>query len=67
VAKSAHIAFSVNESQLDDLHRYLNFLELNNDARALWPAAGSEDTELGVFMGPEVSHGEAKVYARIQT
>jgi hypothetical protein len=23
----------------------------------LWPAPGSEDTELGVFMGPEVSHG----------
>jgi hypothetical protein len=22
-----------------------------------WAAPGSEDTELGVFMGPEVSHG----------
>jgi hypothetical protein len=32
-----------------------------------WPAPGSEDTELGVFMGPEVSHGEAKIYARVQT
>ena len=31
-----------------------------------WPAPGSEDTELGVFMGPEVRHGEAKVYARVQ-
>ena len=31
-----------------------------------WPAAGSEDTELGVFMGPEVSHGETKVYAGVQ-
>ncbi len=32
-----------------------------------WPAPGSEDTELGVFMGPEVSHGATKVYAGIQT
>src|SRR3954471_9109805 len=27
-----------------------------------WPAPGSEDTELGVLMEPEVRHGEAKVY-----
>ncbi len=33
---------------------------------ARWPAPGSEDTELGVFMEPEVSHGEAKIYARVQ-
>ncbi len=32
----------------------------------LWPAPGSEDTELGVFMGPEVRHGEAEVHARVQ-
>ena len=31
-----------------------------------WPAPGSEDTELGVFMEPEVSHGETKVYTRVQ-
>ncbi len=31
-----------------------------------WPAPGSEDTELGVFMGPEVRHGAAEVYARVQ-
>jgi Protein of unknown function (DUF2924) len=31
-----------------------------------WPAPGSEDTELGVFMRPEVSHGATKVYAGIQ-
>jgi hypothetical protein len=29
---------------------------------ARWPAAGSEDTELGVLMEPEVGHGEAEVY-----
>ena len=31
-----------------------------------WPAPGSEDTELGVFMEPEVSHGETEVYPRVQ-
>jgi len=31
-----------------------------------WPAPGSEDTELGVFMGPEVSHGATKVYTGVQ-
>jgi uncharacterized protein with ParB-like and HNH nuclease domain len=34
--------------------------------RDVWPAPGSADIELGVLMGPEVSHGEAKVYARVQ-
>jgi hypothetical protein len=32
----------------------------------VWPAPGSEDTELGVFMGPEVRHGTTKVYPGIQ-
>jgi hypothetical protein len=32
----------------------------------VWPAPGSEDTELGVFMGPEVGHGETKIYAGVQ-
>ena len=31
-----------------------------------WPAPGSEDTELGIFMEPEVRHGEAEVYERVQ-
>ena len=31
-----------------------------------WPAPGSEDTGLGVLMGPEVRHGEAEVHARVQ-
>ena len=29
----------------------------------VWPAPGSEDTELGVLMEPEVRHGEAEVHA----
>ena len=31
-----------------------------------WPAPGFEDTDLGVLMEPEVSHGTTEVYARIQ-
>ena len=29
-------------------------------------APGSEDTELGVVMEPEVGHGETEVYPRVQ-
>jgi hypothetical protein len=32
----------------------------------LWPAPGSGDTELGVFMEREVRHRQAKVYAGVQ-
>jgi ABC-type cobalamin transport system ATPase subunit len=32
----------------------------------VWPAPGSEDTELGVLMEPEVDHGEAEVHTRVQ-
>jgi hypothetical protein len=31
-----------------------------------WPSPGSEDTEFGVLMEPEVRHGEAEVYTRVQ-
>jgi hypothetical protein len=31
-----------------------------------WPAPGSEDTELGVLMEPEVDHGTSEVYTRVQ-
>jgi hypothetical protein len=32
----------------------------------LWPAPGSEDTELGVLMELEVGHGETEVYPGVQ-
>src|SRR5689334_17892747 len=35
-------------------------------SRSLWPAPGSEDTELGALMELEVGHGETEVYARVQ-
>jgi hypothetical protein len=34
---------------------------------AFWPAPGSEDTELGVLMEPEVGHGETEVYPRVSS
>jgi len=33
---------------------------------SIWPAPGSEDTELGVLMELEVGHGETEVYAGVQ-
>jgi len=41
----------------------LRFLEFLAFGKAIWPAPGSEDTELGVLMEPEVRHGEAEVHA----
>jgi hypothetical protein len=37
-----------------------------DESSARWPAPGSADTELGVLMEPEVSHGATKVYAGVQ-
>jgi len=36
------------------------------EAAVVWPAAGLEDAELGVFMEPEVCHGAQEIYARVQ-
>ena len=37
-----------------------------NPRKSIWPAPGSEDTELGVLMEREVRHGAAEVYAGVQ-
>jgi hypothetical protein len=51
------------------------WVKMNNGSRdvslrlltqQIWPAPGSEDTELGVLMGPEVCDGEAQVHAGVQ-
>jgi hypothetical protein len=39
---------------------------ISDKERLIWPAPGSEDTELGVLMEPEVGHGETEVYAGVQ-
>jgi hypothetical protein len=36
------------------------------DGCEVWPAPGSEDTELGVLMELEVGHGETEVHAGVQ-
>ena len=49
--------------QLENPVRDLKVLILLGFEWVLWPAPGSEDTELGVLMEPEVRHGEAEVHA----
>jgi hypothetical protein len=54
---------------LDEAGELLEHLGGTEDyllAAELWPAPGSEDTELGVLMELEVRHGEASVYAGVQ-
>jgi hypothetical protein len=51
----------------DELKRFKFFMSHSRSSDFMrWPAPGSEDTELGVFMGPEASHGKTKVYAGVQ-
>ncbi len=55
-----------NPVDLFDLLYTIIFRDQFGVNRREWPAPGSEDTELGVFMGPEVDHGETKVHTRVQ-
>jgi hypothetical protein len=41
-------------------------LRLSQRKSIVWPAPGSEDTELGVLMELEVGHGETEVHAGVQ-
>jgi hypothetical protein len=52
-----------------EIKKIINGRELesiSHEVDHVWPAPGSEDTELGVFMGPEVGHGETEVYTGVQ-
>jgi hypothetical protein len=60
LAKLAKL-FKITQGEVKEL-----ILEYQLYLKAIWPAPGFEDTELGVFMEPEVGHGEAEVYARVQ-
>jgi hypothetical protein len=68
-----------DEEQLDDIIAHNPVLQIqflfvqaksssffDSGDLSKWPAPGSEDTELGVFMGPEVRHGTTKIYPGIQ-
>ena len=46
------------------LNVFVNFVY--GPVGGLWPAPGSEDTELGVLMELEVGHGETEVYPQVQ-
>ena len=48
------------------LKRETTELIIPNKSMPLWPAPGSEDTELGVLMEPEVGHGATEVYPGVQ-
>ena len=52
------------DEKVDGVERKVDALDRKIDVK--WPAPGSEDTELGVLMEPEVGHGEAEVYTRVQ-
>jgi len=78
IQKSKYI--TVDDSKIKTLHEWrlpsnvgydlaqlaTQLVNLRKYAAALWPAPGSEDTELGVLMEREVGHGEAEVHARVQ-
>jgi hypothetical protein len=58
-----------SEVDFEQLHASFNKEWTPNgcsEEMAVWPAPGFEDTEFGVLMEPEVRHGEAEVYTRVQ-
>jgi transposase InsO family protein len=61
---------SFNGRMRDELLNESLFVDLDHARQLIdewvWPAPGSEDTELGVLMGPEGGHGETEVHARVQ-
>jgi hypothetical protein len=65
-AKTENVAKVRVQGDQQTYNMRLNWTTVYGLIDAFWPAPGSEDTELGVLMGPEVRHGEAEVYARVQ-
>ena len=51
--------------KVTDRHTAVDYAHVLKEL-ADWPAPGSTDTELGVLMEPEVSHGETEIYSRVQ-
>ena len=60
----AHLVTSKETAWARDVIESFFYITLKSNY-SIWPAPGSEDTELGVFMGPEVSHGETQVYTGV--
>ena len=63
-----HLSISAKRhgTRLRRLNQHRGYGRSRKSAHKPWPAPGSEDTELGVLVEPEVDHGEAEVYARVQ-
>jgi hypothetical protein len=60
-------AFVVAEINVTNEEGFLKeFAPAATKVLAEWAAPSSEDTKLGVLMGPEVDHGEAEVHSRVQ-
>jgi len=61
----------LNEEQLTLIYRFDNDQAQTRavllHSGQVWPAPGSEGTELGVLMELEVDHGTTEVYAGVQT
>jgi hypothetical protein len=72
IDKSKRYHLSEIKNRLEALDRFDDVLlkhsikEVIPYGNDIWPAPGSADTELGVLMEPEVSHGKAEVYTRVQ-
>ena len=63
-------AFTVAHNYIVDFELLQSAIRDRPEARlfelAVWPVPGLEDTELGVFMEPEVGHGTTTAYAGVQ-
>jgi hypothetical protein len=57
--------YLVSREALEAAYKILVVMRAELD-EAVWPAPGSEDTELGVLMELEVGHGETEVHAGVQ-
>jgi len=69
VAKRKGMLEALSELYLADNEFQSKFAlqeNFSNQKAVYWPAPGSEDTELGVLMEPEVGHGETEIYAGVQ-
>jgi hypothetical protein len=66
VLSSAILGFTIERWLRSDLSKDVFLTSIAHHLPPeYWPAPGSEDTELGVLMEPEVSHGKAEVYTRV--
>ena len=59
----ANRPYAIRDPQRDCWRSPQGFMDA---AEIVWPAPGSEDTELRCLMEQEAGHGETAIYARVQ-